>query len=211
MKNSIRIHAGLLATTAGCVRNSKPRVKVDLTRRRADTPLTCKAGALYIATAAYTEALTTTNPAATLDDIADALPTVMPEVFAELGTASDLAAALLPEIRNLVWAFTAIEYARTEAADHGCGYLFDYLAELLKQGADPHHIRRDALAAPARLRAAHITARLWEARDKAEGPWAGILDILLAEIDKGADPQAVVDQVLGLMAQVRTGQAGGDR
>ncbi|WNZ11510.1 hypothetical protein [Streptomyces sp. 11x1] len=31
MKNSIRIHAGLLATTAGCVRDSKPRVKIDPT------------------------------------------------------------------------------------------------------------------------------------------------------------------------------------
>lgn len=204
MKNSIRIHAGLLSTTAGCVRNTTPRVKVDLTRRA--TRRTHKAGALYIATAAYTEALTTPNPAATLDNIADALPSVMPQVFDTLGTTPDLAAALLPEIRNLVWAFNAIEYARVEAADFDCGYLFDYLAELLKKGADPHSIREDALAAPARLRAAHITARLWEARDAADGPWAQMLDILLAEIDKGADPQAVVDQALGLMQQ-----AGGSR
>jgi hypothetical protein len=45
--------------------------------------------------------------------------------------------------------------------------------------------------------------RLWDARDAADGPWAQILDILLAAIDKGADPQAVVDQALGLMAKVR--------
>lgn len=158
MKKSIRIHAGLLATTAGCVRNTKPRVTVDPTHPRVDTPaaddtrITYKAGALYIAAAAYDEALATTNPAKTLDDIADDLNDVMPQVFTTLGTDPELAAALLPEIKNLVWAFNAIEYARAEAADHGCGYLFDYLAELLKKGADPHIIRRDALAAPRRLR-----------------------------------------------------------
>lgn len=154
MTNSIRIHAGLLADTAGCVRTTRPRVKVDLTRRPCPntTRTTHKAAGIYLAGELYGQALATTNPAATLDDIADALPTVMPEVFAELGTAPDLAAALLPEIKNLVWAFNAIEYARTEAADFGCGYLFDYLAEALKKGADPHIIRRDALAAPARLR-----------------------------------------------------------
>lgn len=37
MKNSIRIHAGLLADTAGCVRNTRPRIKVDLTRRAEQT------------------------------------------------------------------------------------------------------------------------------------------------------------------------------
>lgn len=160
MTNSVRHTTGncfgLMATPASaCVGNTRPRVKVDPTLPRVDdtTRITHQAGALYIATAAYDEALATKNPAATLDDIADALPSVMPQVFATLGTDEELAAALLPEIKNLVWAFNAIEYARAKAADHGCGYLFDYLAELLKQGADPHHIRRDALDAPARLRA----------------------------------------------------------
>jgi hypothetical protein len=171
-----------------------------------ETRLTYKAGAAYLANELYTQALKEDNPAKTLDNIADDLPTVMPEVFKTLGTAPDLAAALLPEIKNLVWAYTAIEYARREAGD-GYGYLFDYLAEGLSKGADPHIIRRDALAAPGRIRASRITARIWEARDEAEGPWAGILDILLAEIDKGADPQAVVDQAADLMHQARTGQA----
>ncbi|MEV4864254.1 hypothetical protein [Streptomyces ossamyceticus] len=157
MKNSVRHTTGnvfgLMATPASaCVKNSKPRVKVDPTHPRVDAPGSYKAGALYIATAAYTEALATKNPAKTLDDIADAIPSVMPEVFSILGTDEKLAAALLPEIKNLVWAFNAIEYARAEAADSGCGYLFDYLAELLKQGADPQRIRTDALAAPRRLR-----------------------------------------------------------
>ncbi|MFF7840390.1 hypothetical protein ACFZC6_16420 [Streptomyces ossamyceticus] len=144
---------GLMATPAeACVKNTKPRVKVDPTHPRVDAPRSHKAGALYIATAAYTEALATKNPAKTLDDIADALPSVMPQVFDTLGTTPELAAALLPEIKNLVWAFNAIEYARVEAADADCGYLFDYLAELLKQGADPQRIRTDALAAPRRLR-----------------------------------------------------------
>jgi hypothetical protein len=157
MTNSLRHTTGntfgLMATPAtACVTNTRPRVKVDPTHPRVDTPLNYKAGALYIATAAYTKALTTANPSKTLDDIADALPSVMPEVFDTLGTSPELAAALLPEIKTLVWAFNAIEYARTEAADHDCGYLFDFLAELLKQGADPHRIREDALAAPRRLR-----------------------------------------------------------
>lgn len=123
------------------------------TRTNNDTNINYKAGALYIATELYAQALATKNPSETLDAVADDLPTVMPEVFKILGTDEALAAGLLPEIKNLVWAFNAIEYARTEAADHGCGYLFDYLAELLKKGADPHRIRDDALAAPARLRA----------------------------------------------------------
>lgn len=163
MTNSVRHTTGnvfgLMATPASaCVGNTRPRVKVDPTLPRVDAPasdgdrIVYKAGALYIATAAYDEALATKNPAATLDDIADALPSVMPQVFATLGTDEALAAALLPEIKNLVWAFNAIEFARAEAAVHDCGYLFDYLAELLKNGADPHAIRRDALAAPRRLR-----------------------------------------------------------
>ena len=136
-----------------CMNPTPIVVAMDVTRSRGDdTRIIYKAGALYIATAAYTEALATTNPAKTLDGIADDLNDVMPQVFTDLGTDPELAAALLPEIKNLVRAFTAIEYARTEAAEHDCGYLFDYLAELLKQGADPHRIRRDALATPRRLR-----------------------------------------------------------
>ncbi|MDW8807734.1 hypothetical protein P1P68_23845 [Streptomyces scabiei] len=150
---NIRFHTGLLALAPAVACMATPgRPRRKFGRTHTTPAVTCKAGALYIATAAYTEALTTTNPAATLDNIADALPSVMPQVFDTLGTTPELAAVLLPEIRLLVWAFNAIEYARAEAASHGCGYLFDYLAERLKQGADPHSIRKDALAAPARLR-----------------------------------------------------------
>ncbi|GAB2960721.1 hypothetical protein [Streptomyces heilongjiangensis] len=159
MTNSVRHTTGnflgLMATPASaCAQDARPRVTVDPTHPRVDdaTRITHKSGALYIATCAYTEALATKNPAATLDGIADSLNDVMPQVFATLGTSEELAAALLPEIKNLVWAFNAIEYARAEAAEHGCGYLFDYLAELLKNGADPQRIRTDALAAPRRLR-----------------------------------------------------------
>lgn len=157
MSNSIRIHAGLLASTAGCVRNAKPRVKVDPTHPRIDAPLsddtliTYKACAVYLAGELYDQALKEDNPAATLDDIANAIPETMPRVFQAMDTAPDLAAALLPSITDLVWAYTAIEHSRIEAGD-GYGYLFDYLAGALRNGADPHLIRKDALAAPARIR-----------------------------------------------------------
>ncbi len=114
--------------------------------------LTYQAAALYIAGKVYTEALSTPNPASTLDDVCDALPEVMPEVFQKTGTAPALATVLLPEVANLLWAYTAIEYARAEAGD-GYGYLFDWLGGTLRDGADPHTVRKAALDAPKRLRA----------------------------------------------------------
>ncbi|MFF9036398.1 hypothetical protein ACF090_13110 [Streptomyces sp. NPDC014892] len=211
--NSIRIHAGLLADTAGCVRTTKPRIKTTTVNvaigRSTDMPEPCayyatpdmdayaydcmydpkrisladaeqwvrnqlaeqgvnvarfinedadddarityKAAGIYLAEQLYGQALKEDNPAAALDDIANAIPDTMPRVFQDMGTAPDLAAALLPSITGLVWAFTAIEHSRIEAGD-GYGYLFDYMAGLLKNGADPNAIRRDALAAPARIR-----------------------------------------------------------
>jgi len=117
----------------------------------ADTRITYEAGAIYVACKIYDEALATSSPAETLDDIADAIPEIMPGIFKDMGTAPDLAAVLLPSVTDRIWAFTVVEYARVEAGD-GYGYLFDLLAESLRKGADPHVIRRDALAAPKRLR-----------------------------------------------------------
>ncbi|TQE40256.1 hypothetical protein Sipo8835_00145 [Streptomyces ipomoeae] len=162
MTNSVRHTTGnvfgLTATpAAACVGNTRPRVKVDPTHPRVDAPLsddtriTYKAAAVYLAGKLYDQALKEASPVATLDDIANAIPEVMPEAFNAMGTAPGLAAVLLPEVTDLVWAYTAIEHARIEAGD-GCDYLFDLLADGLKNGADPHIIRTDALAAPGRIR-----------------------------------------------------------
>ncbi|WP_216587538.1 hypothetical protein [Streptomyces brasiliscabiei] len=171
--SSIRHHVGLMAAPAflapalSCMAApGKPRRKfgrkqdqpaagalldhVDETTP-ADTLITYQAGARYLADQLYIQALATANPAATLDDIADAIPKTMARVFKAMATDPEFAAALLPVVTVLVWAYNAIEYARAEAGD-GYGYLFDYLAAALRNGADPHLIRRDALAAPARIR-----------------------------------------------------------
>ncbi|MEH0520537.1 hypothetical protein QBA38_16135 [Streptomyces stelliscabiei] len=163
-----------------------------------NTPLTYRAGGIYLANTLHTEALKKADPAKTLDDIADELPAT----FARMGTAVDLAAHLLPEVTDRVWAFAVIAHARA-AADDGYEYVFDLMADALRAGGDPQTIRAEVPRVVEKLRASRITARIWDARDKADGPWAGILDIVLATIEEGADPQAVIDQTLGLMEQVQ--------
>ncbi|MET8169313.1 hypothetical protein ABZT34_34530 [Streptomyces sp. NPDC005329] len=119
---------------------------------RVDEPrITALAAAVFIANAAYREALTMPNPASTLDDIADALPEVMPEVLSTVKTAPELAEVLHTAIADRVWAYTAIEYARAEAGA-GYNYPFDTLVEALEHGADPHVIRAKALDVPRRIR-----------------------------------------------------------
>ncbi|USQ86999.1 hypothetical protein NFX46_26750 [Streptomyces phaeoluteigriseus] len=119
---------------------------------RVDEPrYTALAAALYVANAAYTEALKMPNPAATLDDICDALPEVMPQVLGVVKTTPELTEVLKDAIADRLWAYTAIEYARTEAGD-GYGYVFDLLIEALEKGGDPHVIRADALDVPRRIR-----------------------------------------------------------
>ncbi|MFE2684006.1 hypothetical protein [Streptomyces mirabilis] len=116
-----------------------------------ETPVTYKAAALYVATAAYNEALTTPNPAATLDGMCDALPGIMPDVCKVVSAAREFAETLRAAVADYLWAYTVIEHARTDAGD-GCGYVFDLLAEGLKNGVDPHLTRTAALAAPGRTR-----------------------------------------------------------
>jgi hypothetical protein len=114
--------------------------------------ITALAAAIWVAGAAYDEARRTGNPAAALDTIADALPAAMPHAFKTMGTAPDVAAVMLPAVTDRVWAYTAIEHSRIEAGD-GYGYLFDFLADKLRAGVDPHSVRTAALGVPARLRA----------------------------------------------------------
>ncbi|MFC8201361.1 hypothetical protein ACFUTV_39090 [Streptomyces sp. NPDC057298] len=131
--------------------DKKPTVDTD------DQRLTALAATVYIASAGYDEALRMPNPATTLDDMCDALDDVwaailpnLPKGFADNGP--EIAEAMRAAVADRLWAFTAIEYARAEAAAYNVGYLFDYLADGLKKGADPKAIRTDALAAPKRLR-----------------------------------------------------------
>lgn len=114
--------------------------------------ITYQAAAVYVAGKVYDEAVKQDDPAKTLDDIADALPDTMASVFRTMGTDPEFREALRPAVADQIWAYTAIEYARVEAGD-GYGYLFDWLVEKLRAGADPHAVRTTALDAPRRLRA----------------------------------------------------------
>lgn len=175
-----------------------------------DDTLTHQAGALFVANSAYAEACKTSDPAAALDDMCDHLPDVMPDVFTSMGTTPGLAELLLPAIANRLWAFAVVEHARSEGGDD-YGYAFTVLADALKNGADPQTIRAEVPRVLQRVRAADIVNRIWQARDAAEGPWAEILDIVLAAIDEGADPGAVCERTLALFEQVRAESAGGAR
>ncbi|NNN30712.1 hypothetical protein HLK59_10120 [Streptomyces sp. S3(2020)] len=119
--------------------------------RAVEDTLTCQAFATAVASSLYDEARTSSNPAAALDDIADALPTTMAKAFKSQGTAPEMAAVLLPAVTDRVWAFTAVEHARTEVGD-GFGYLLDLLADSLKQGADPNTVRADTWRLAKQLR-----------------------------------------------------------
>ncbi|MET9083719.1 hypothetical protein ABZX77_17800 [Streptomyces sp. NPDC004237] len=128
-------------------------------RQTDDTTLiTYQTAALYIATAGYTEALAQSRPAAAvLDDMCDAIaeikPEAMPTASKVFGANLKFAKILRDSVVNYLWAFAAIEHTRIDADSEGCDYLFDLLADSLKAGTDPQIIRREAFAAPARIRA----------------------------------------------------------
>ncbi|MGC9536552.1 hypothetical protein [Streptomyces sp. UG1] len=106
-----------------------------------DTRFTYAAAAACVAGKVYDEALGTSRPAATLDDICDTLPEVMPEVFEATGTAPEVAAVLLPEVAGRLHAFTVIEHARADIGDYG--YVCDVLADAIRRGADPQKVSRE--------------------------------------------------------------------
>lgn len=123
-----------------------------------DTRVTYLAAALYVANIAYKAAIEDSRPAKSLDNMCDALPKIMTEITASVSKAfkvtdanAEFAESLRAAIADRLWAFTAVEYARIEAGD-GYGYLFDLLADNLRNGADPHDTREIALAAPQRIR-----------------------------------------------------------
>jgi len=104
--------------------------------------ITALAAAVYIARAAYREALAMPDPAAALANIADNLDEVMPEIFENLGTTPDAAAVILPAVTDRVQAFTVVERART-TWDPEYRYVLDVLADGLKRGGDPSSVRAD--------------------------------------------------------------------
>lgn len=145
---------GLAALTLGhClpVQTAPKTAPAAVVRHDNEERITALAAAAYIAGCAYDEALRMDDPAKTLDNMADALPEVMPKVFATLNTTPDLAAVMLPAVTDRVRAYTAVEHARIEAGD-GYGYILDLLAESLRKGADPDVIRTTAVDVPRRIR-----------------------------------------------------------
>lgn len=112
---------------------------------------TALAGALYVANSVYTQALKSADPAATLDNICDALPEVMPQVLGVIKTTPELTKVLTDDVTDRLWAYAAVEYARAEAGE-GYGYVFDLMVEALEKGGDPHSIRATALDVPRRIR-----------------------------------------------------------
>lgn len=124
----------------------------DLRAQRDSEPLlTYQAAALYVATAAYNEAITMPNPAATLDDMCDALPGIMPSISKVVDAGTEFAETLRAAIADRLWTFTAIAHARAEVGDD-YGYVLDVMADRLKRGADPQAIRDEVPRVVERLR-----------------------------------------------------------
>lgn len=120
-------------------------------QRDSEPRLTYQAAALYVATAAYNEALTMPNPAAVLDNMCDALPEIMPSVSKVVDAGTEFAETLRAAITDRLWTFTAIAHARAEVGDD-YGYVLDVMADSLKRGADPQAIRDEVPRVVERLR-----------------------------------------------------------
>ncbi|MET7775372.1 hypothetical protein ABZU94_13885 [Streptomyces mirabilis] len=129
--------------------DAKPRERAE--QAQTET-VTIAAAGLYVAAAGYDEALRHPNPVATLDSMCDGLHEIAPDIAKVINTkaGAEFAEALRVATVAPLWAFTAIERARAEAGD-GHGYLFDYLADGLRRGADPDVVRKAALAAPSKI------------------------------------------------------------
>jgi hypothetical protein len=115
--------------------------------------ITVVAAAAYVTGKVYAAALKEPDPAAMLDDVCNVLPQVLPQVckktIAQRGAA--FVEAMRAEVADRLWAFAAIEHTRTTVGD-GYGYVFDLLAEQLRDGADPATVRTTALDVPRRIR-----------------------------------------------------------
>ncbi|MFF1743881.1 hypothetical protein [Streptomyces mirabilis] len=120
-------------------------------QRDSESRLTYQAAALYVATAAYNEALTMPHPAATLDEMCDALPGIMPSISKVVDAGTEFAETLRAAIADRLWTFTVIAHARADAGDD-YGYVLDVLADRLKRGADPQAIRGEVPRVVERLR-----------------------------------------------------------
>ncbi|MEY2243200.1 hypothetical protein AB8A21_09690 [Streptomyces sp. BF23-18] len=137
-------------TTVAIPRTSQP---AQTDRKHGEPRLTIRDAGLFIAGAAYEEALLTADPVVTLDRIcttaAEVMPNVVKTVDAKSGGAigEPLRAATLAPLL----AFAAIERASAEAGP-AHRYAFDYLARSLHAGADPRAIRKAAEEMPRQLR-----------------------------------------------------------
>ncbi|MFE4697142.1 hypothetical protein ACFRIC_08630 [Streptomyces sp. NPDC056738] len=121
------------------------------------------AAGLYVAAAAYDEALRMPNPVTTLDRMLATLDEIMPSLAAVITSteAADFAEALRDATAGPLQAFAAIEHARAEI-EPDYYYLLDYLVENLRAGGDPDAVRQAAEDAPQRLRDQRAAALAYE-------------------------------------------------
>jgi hypothetical protein len=143
---------GLAALTLHCLPHlpTGPKQPADTPRPPAVTTphtpdedtLTALAASVYVARAAYRAALAMPDPAATLADIVNALPDVLPQVLGIVKIAPELAEVLHTAITDRMQAYTVVERARTTWHPDYL-YALDILADGLNKGGDPASVRGD--------------------------------------------------------------------
>jgi hypothetical protein len=123
---------------------AKPAVHQVVDQTPDEQRITVLAAAVYISNAAYAEALQTTDPAATLDEMCDVVAEIVPNICKLVRTPADsvFAETMRAAIADRLRAFTVVEHART-TWDPGYRYVLDVLVDGLKKGADPASVRAD--------------------------------------------------------------------
>lgn len=109
-----------------------------------DVRLTFRQAAVFVSNRLEAEAVKTADPAETLDNVLDALPEVMPEVFQKMGTPAELAVVLRPEVEHRVRGLRNIYQARA-TADEGYSEVLDIMLGWIREGADPADVSEQVL------------------------------------------------------------------
>lgn len=164
-----QLRAGTYNNTAVCVYDGHPATtaRTGKTGNRyglctdcdhADEQVTYQQAAVFVTNRLEAQAVTTADPAATLGNILDVLPEVMPEVLQKMGTADDLAEALLPKVADRVRAIRDLYQARA-TADAGYAEVLGIMLAAIRGGADPGDVGERVLELLAQARTEKAEAR----------------------------------------------------